>query len=90
MVASLVAAGLDRPVPRKECHPGRVKSRAINSGCDLGAERRDIGYTRSGGAQVQKRTTISGMRGCSGNAVEELDSNPVIEIGVIKTTQKFQ
>jgi hypothetical protein len=47
------SAGLDRPLPRKECHPGQVKSRAVNSGCGLLVERRDIGYTRLGGGQLQ-------------------------------------
>jgi hypothetical protein len=46
----------------------------------------DIGYIRSGEGQFQSRTTTSGMRGCSENAIEEPDSNFVIETEVIKTT----
>jgi hypothetical protein len=30
------------------------------------------------------------MRGCRGNAIEQRDSNLVIEIEVIETTQEFQ
>jgi hypothetical protein len=53
-------------------------------GLRLLVEERDIGYTRSGGGQFQWLTTISGVRGCSGDAIEALDSNLVTEIEVTK------
>jgi hypothetical protein len=59
-------------------------------GLRLLVEGRDIGYTRSGRGQFQKRTTRSGMRRCCGDAIEALDSNLVIGIEVIETTLEFQ
>jgi hypothetical protein len=70
-------------------HPANQKP-SHQFGARLLVEGRDIGYIRSGGGQFQSRTTTSGMRGCSGGAIEALDSNLVIEIEMIKTTLEFQ
>jgi hypothetical protein len=50
-VASLVAIALHNSTGlsdlKKECPPGQVKSRVVNSDCSTSGDRRDIGYTLS-------------------------------------------